>query len=248
LIPNSVSTLLGFLFLVTPGVSYEILRERRRPALQTSAFREAARIALWSLIFTIPAVVVLALLRPAFPNRLPDVLAWLVQGESYSDRFPSQVVTFLLAEIVVAQVLAIVAATLVGRHDRGVIRQGDIWHKVFAADCPPDREVQAMILTAKAEYRGTVVGYTTNADRDKRELELQNVHWRPNDATEMRPLPEPFDRVVIAATAILELWVNYRTEIEPPPSWWQQWKARRAHRRSLRTIKKRIRSHRRHAG
>jgi hypothetical protein len=150
--PNSVSTLLGFLFLVAPGVSYEIRRERRRPALQNSAFREAARIALWSLVFMTPTVVALALLSSVFPTHLPDVLAWSAQGKDYAKQFSSQIATFLLAEVVVAQMFAIVTAAVVGRQDRGVIRQGDIWHKVFAADRPPDREVQAMVLTAKCHF------------------------------------------------------------------------------------------------
>jgi cytochrome c biogenesis factor len=101
--PNSVSTLLGFLFLVAPGVSYEIRRERRRPALQNSAFREAARIALWSLVFMTPTVVALALLSSVFPTHLPDVLAWSAQGKDYAKQFSSQIASFLLAEVVVAQ-------------------------------------------------------------------------------------------------------------------------------------------------
>jgi hypothetical protein len=74
-------------------------------------------------------------------------------------------VTFLLAEVVVAQVFAIVTAAVVGRQDHGVIRQGDIWHEVFAADRPPDREVQAMVLTAKCRFP------------DRRQPEMVLLRW-----------------------------------------------------------------------
>jgi Family of unknown function (DUF6338) len=111
-------------------------RERRLPALQNSAFREAARIALWSLVFTNPTVVALALLSSVFPTHLPDVLAWSAQGKDYAKQFSSKIATFLFAEVVVAQVFAIVTAAVVGQQYRGVIRQADIWHKVFAVDRP----------------------------------------------------------------------------------------------------------------
>jgi hypothetical protein len=128
--------------------------------------------------------------------------------------------TFIIAEVILAQVLAWIVAAIVGRSERGRIHQGDNWHKVFAADVPRDREVQALILTKNAEYRGTVAGYTVNVDTSNRELELRHVTFRMRHGTNgAKCLPEPFDRVVVASPAIEEMWLHYRIEIEPRPSW-----------------------------
>jgi hypothetical protein len=120
-----------------------------------------------------------------------------------------------------------VAATI-GRRDRGRIHQGDVWHKVFAADVPRKREVQALILTKNAEYRGTVVGYTVNVDISNRELELRHVTFRMRSDSNGLPqyLPVPFDRVVIASAAVEEMWLHYRNEIEPHSPWWKRLMAR----------------------
>jgi Family of unknown function (DUF6338) len=238
MIPSSVPALFGFLFLVAPGVAYEIHRERRRPALQQSTFREASRVALWSLVFTTAAVAVLALARFALPRLLPDPSAWLAE-KGYAKQHGGAVGTFIVLEVTLAQVMAWGTAAVVGRHDRSRIRQGDIWHKVFAADVPRNREVQAVILTDNAEYRGTIVGYTVNADVSNRELELQHVTFRMRrGGEEARWLPEPFDRVVIASTAIQEMWLHYRNEIEPGPSWWRRMMAWRERGRTMSALQK----------
>lgn len=220
MIPDSVSAFFGFLFLVAPGVAYEIHRERHRPALQQSVFREASRVALWSLILTTLAVTALVLSRLALPQLfLPDPQAWW-SDQAYAKQHFGSVGTFIIAEVILAQVLAWIVASMVGRSERGRIHQGDIWHKVFAADVPHDREVQALILTKNAEYRGTVAGYTVNTDTSSRELELRHVTFRMRHGmNEAKYLPEPFDRIVVASTAIEEMWLHYRNEIEPVPSW-----------------------------
>ena len=56
--PDTLGALLAFLVFVAPGLCFELLRERRRPALEQTAFREASRIALTSLLFSGAALVV----------------------------------------------------------------------------------------------------------------------------------------------------------------------------------------------
>jgi hypothetical protein len=58
-IPQTILSLVAFLFLVAPGILFELRRERRRPGRKETAFREAARTALASLLFSVAAVLVL---------------------------------------------------------------------------------------------------------------------------------------------------------------------------------------------
>jgi uncharacterized membrane protein SpoIIM required for sporulation len=58
-IPQTVLSLVAFLFLVAPGILFELRRERRRPGRKETAFREAARTALAGLLFSVAAVLVL---------------------------------------------------------------------------------------------------------------------------------------------------------------------------------------------
>lgn len=225
MIPDSIATVLGFLFLIAPGLSYQIHRERRRPALEDTPFREASRVALWSLLLTVGSLLILGLLRWLVPSIIADPWQWLEHGRAYVKDHPRRVGLTLLLQLLLAQGLAWLVAAWAGRHERATIRQGDIWHKVFAIDVPPDRRVQAVVLTKNAEYRGIVAGYTTNADLTNRELQLiEPITFRLRHEPTPRPLPEPFDQVVIAASAIEELWLHHRISVEIPLSWWDRFR------------------------
>jgi hypothetical protein len=51
--PTTVGAFVGFAIFVVPGLCWELLRERKLPALRGSAFREAARVALTSGLFSL---------------------------------------------------------------------------------------------------------------------------------------------------------------------------------------------------
>jgi Family of unknown function (DUF6338) len=219
-IPNSIATFLGFLFLVAPGLAYDMHRERNRPAmLQQSTFREASRVALSSLLLTLGALAILYVVQRVATGWLPDPYEWYRVGSDYASQHPRETGIFFVGELLIAQALAWVAAGWLGRNDRADIRQGDIWHKAFAADVPPDRDVQVLVLTENAEYRGILSGYTVNADFSNRELELQEpIKYRLPHWKESQLLPEPYERVIIPASAIKELWAHSRIEKEPSAS------------------------------
>lgn len=60
MIPQTVGALIGFLIFIAPGVLWELLRERHRPPLDGSTFREAARVALMSVVLSGLAIAVVA--------------------------------------------------------------------------------------------------------------------------------------------------------------------------------------------
>ena len=195
--------------------------------LQQSTFREASRVALSSLLLTLGALFILYLVLLIEEEWLPDPYEWFRTGSQYVKQHPRSIGAFFIGELLIAQGLAWGAAAWLGRHDRADIRQGDIWHKVFSVDVPPNRHVQVLVLTGNAEYRGILGGYTVNADFTNRELELQEpIMYRLPHWDEARPLPEPYERVVIPASAIKELWAHHRIEMEPPRSLWKRALAR----------------------
>jgi Family of unknown function (DUF6338) len=66
-IPQTAAALLAFPALVAPGIVFENLRERRRPSIEQTTFREISGIALASLYFTVLSLTLLAGLRA--PNQ-----------------------------------------------------------------------------------------------------------------------------------------------------------------------------------
>ena len=108
MIPQTTAALIGFLFLVAPGIVFEMVQERRRPTLEQSPFREASRVALASLLFSLLALLALAALRTWLPASMPDAGRWLRQGGRYFAANYRLVASFLLAELALAVTLAAV--------------------------------------------------------------------------------------------------------------------------------------------
>lgn len=81
MIPEGFATFLTFLGLVAPGLVYQLVLERRQPRRGETTFREASRIALTSLAFTVTSLLALAIAQRFFaPARwLVDIPA-LIEG------------------------------------------------------------------------------------------------------------------------------------------------------------------------
>jgi hypothetical protein len=107
-IPQTVVAFVFFLLLVAPGVTYELLYERRRPAVSETAFREAARIALYSFWFSFVACGIIALLRLAFPTGLFDPVAFHSDSKSYLKSYFTAIVWTVALEVLIALVLVFI--------------------------------------------------------------------------------------------------------------------------------------------
>lgn len=66
MIPQTGATLLAFVFLVVPGIIFELLRRTRRPSVDRSPFEEFAVAVISSAAFTLMALAVLATFRAWF--------------------------------------------------------------------------------------------------------------------------------------------------------------------------------------
>lgn len=174
MIPTTAAQILLFLALVAPGLYFELLRERRRPAIGETAFREASRIALASILFDVAALAVLAIVRVIQPSWLPDPGRWLTYPAVYVPRHYALIAWAGLAELL----LALGFATLVDQLRRsrsGDMRPGGIWFQLFRAD-RPDNTVPwvSLRLIDGVEIAGFLSYYVPADDPAAREIALRH--------------------------------------------------------------------------
>jgi len=112
-IPQTVIGFFFFLLLVAPGVCYELLRERRRPAIHETAFREATRVALYSFGFSFSACVVIALLRIKLRTALFDPAAYNRDNKGYLDTFYTAMIWTVVVEVLIAFALVFIVDLIV---------------------------------------------------------------------------------------------------------------------------------------
>jgi hypothetical protein len=107
MIPKTVVEFFFFLLLVAPGVGYELLRERRAPKLDQTAFREVSRVALYSFWFSFSSCVIIALLRIPFPTGLFDPAAYVRDDKGYLNSYYRAVGWTVILEVSIAFALVI---------------------------------------------------------------------------------------------------------------------------------------------
>jgi Family of unknown function (DUF6338) len=82
-IPQTIVAFWFFLLLVAPGLTYELMRERRRPTIVGTAFREASRIALSSFTFSLLSFCMLIGIRQIKQEWIFDLGAYLREPTQY---------------------------------------------------------------------------------------------------------------------------------------------------------------------
>jgi hypothetical protein len=152
MIPQTIVGFFFFLLLVAPGVGYELLRERRTPKIDETAFREAARVALYSFAFSFAALGIVALLRICIATQLFDIGAYSRDGNEYVKTHHGVVIWTVVLEVLLAFTLVVVvdrinAAKVFPRIYRRLpnsiqkivaadIRRHGIWWDLFVASRP----------------------------------------------------------------------------------------------------------------
>jgi Family of unknown function (DUF6338) len=213
-IPDSAAALLALLGLVAPGLVYQSRRERRRPPAVESAFREASRVALTSLVFTVTATTVLVIAASSW-SALPDVSTWLRDPAAYLPDNYTKVGLFLLLELVLACSLAIAFEAVTGGGLRGNILAGSLWYGVLRRDVPAAAtRVWLWIVTKDGtELKGPLRGYTPGESDEVREISIGGapiLRLRPKaNATTGWETLDQWDSVVISASEIKYFLVIY---------------------------------------
>jgi hypothetical protein len=173
MIPGTFGTTLTFLAFVAPGLLFELLRERRRPSSEESAFREASRIALASLAFTLTTSLVMLGVRQLAPRMIADPSAWLLEGRLYLKDHFTLAMSSVLVELLIAMSLAAAVDSLLRRSPHGRIRAGGIWFHQFRVRCPDGATPWLHVrLADETEIWGFLGDYTTDERLSERELTL----------------------------------------------------------------------------
>jgi Family of unknown function (DUF6338) len=212
-IPSTFGALLAFLGLVAPGITFDLVTERRRPRQSSTAFREISRVALASLGFTLVAAGLLGLLRLAAPPAVPDIPQWITQGNRYIARHPAAVVTGLGLEVVVACALAVLGSWLFVRKSEGNISNYGAWYTVLRDDRPPDARAWVhLCLDDETQFWGYMRHYTPEDSAPVREIVLggDTLMWRRKGDDARSLMGDNWDAVCVNADHIRYLRVIYR--------------------------------------
>lgn len=175
MIPETLGAILVFLAFIVPGLAFELRRERRRPFIEETAFREASRIALTSTLFSLGALVVLALFRVLGATWLADPGQWLTGGQAYVATNLGAVVGSLLMFVAVALGLSLLTDWIFRRSAPGRIVPGSIWFSLFRQHRPEGATpwVHLRLKEDGTELWGFVGDYTPDQRLDHRELVLE---------------------------------------------------------------------------
>lgn len=236
MIPDTAAALLALLGLVAPGLVFELRRERRRPQAVETTFREASRVALTSLLFTLASLGVLLPLS-AIWSALPDVAHWLRNADEYVPDHYAAVAWFLGLEVTLAIALALAVEAMSAGNLRGNIVTGSVWYSVLRRDVPPAAKRTWLWITTQngTQFKGPLRSYTAGDGMDDREIALGGAPLRrlppgTDPITGWEEL-DKFDAVVISSADIRHFAVTYldvhgeTLRAEPPMSWWQRVRA-----------------------
>ncbi|MEV8440749.1 DUF6338 family protein [Actinosynnema sp. NPDC051121] len=225
MVPQTLGAVASFLALVAPGIVFELLRERRRAGFKESSFREASRVALGSLVFTLSASVLLIAVGAAVRavsgvHVVVDLERLVSDGAAYVRAHPALVTTSVLAELVLACALAALLDLLLARRRSEIasVQQQTAWHQVFRRDRPPGSVPWVHVhLVDGTSFFGFLRSHTASGVPEEREIVLEGVSMtylgKPLDGDESHVedvIGERWARVVIPATQIKYLRIQYR--------------------------------------
>lgn len=214
---STVIGLIWLVFLVAPGLLFDLLRERRLPTVQESAFRESSRVVLSGVIFNVLAVLVLRGVAIAGGPPTPDGRLWVADPRSYVVMNFDLVKRFIILELLLSLVFAFVTHVLLMRGAITRIKPVTGWHNAIRGDAPAGSTPAARVkLDDGTVYVGAIGAFTTgDVAPDEREIVLRSPIWAkaPNERN-LISVPREWQEVVLSGSRIKSLAVAYWTTRE----------------------------------
>jgi 3-deoxy-D-manno-octulosonic-acid transferase len=176
--PSTVLALILFFCFVTPGLVFELLQERSRPARQYSALRETSIIVVASVAFTLPSAIIILLVRLAARSWFPDFYELTDRPAQYSASHLPQVIGFIVELVLLAISFAWIADRVLRLRypPHAVIRNNPTWFEMINGQVRPEG-TKTVIVSAElkngASIQGAVKAHEPGKDQALAWLVLQ---------------------------------------------------------------------------
>lgn len=168
---SSLAALVGFLLLSAPGLVYEAVREKCRPAIEHTPLREAGRVTLASAVFTAAAAALLALDRLVFPWMFPDPDQWAASA-SYRKSHWLLASRTVVVGVVLACLLAGLVAWFLHRHAARMRPESVLWLATNTVRPKPHAVSTQVRLLGGEVYTGFLRGIDFSGDPGTRAISL----------------------------------------------------------------------------
>jgi Family of unknown function (DUF6338) len=217
LVPTTWLAVLFYVLLVAPGLLYDLLAERRRAKISESAFREASRTVLASLIISIISFSILAVIRWAHPAWMPDPNRLLGGAGDYIARHYRLILRTLLLEGGIALGIAGGFQWARTRRVRARLRPVSTWTKVFREECPQGFLPYVQVRLANGmTYVGQVGHFTADLETSDRELVLVPPLYVKKPDGQLKDMASEWQRIVVSGESVESLVVQYRPDLRCP--------------------------------
>ena len=223
MIPQTLGTLAAFLTLVAPGIVFELRRERRRARHQETAFREASRVALGSLTFTLASLLVLTGVQAMFSlvgvHLFLHPEAWLTSGDAYARQHLTLIIVSVTVELVLACTFAVSFDLILAKRgeEHASVRQWTAWRQALRLDRPKGTRPWAHVLLENgSSFFGYVRSHTPSGPMAEREIVIegetltyQGKPLRGGEEFEKKIIGDTWHRVVIPGSKITYIRICY---------------------------------------
>jgi hypothetical protein len=212
-LPTTWLSVLFYVLLVAPGLLYDLLLERRRVKARESAFREVSRTVLASLIISVIAFGILAIVRAIKPAWMPDPRQLFSHTGGYLARHYPLVLRTLLIEGGIALGIAAGFQLVRFRRSDARLRPVSTWTRVLREELPagflPHVEVR---LSDGTTYIGQVGHFTADLENSDRELVLVPLLFAQAPGGQLQNLAPEWQRLVISGDSVKSMAVQYRPD------------------------------------
>ncbi|MFI6307574.1 DUF6338 family protein [Amycolatopsis thailandensis] len=214
MVPSTVTSVLIFLLVVTPGIAVELQWQLTRPRRDESTFVEISRVLLAGVVLTATSAVLLAGLRLIVPGSVIDISELLRYGHKYVASNPGLMIRSVLGIPLLALALGVAAVDLFTSTRARRIAQTTLWHAVFAQAAPMGaRTFISLQLKDGTAVTGYQAGYSTDPDPAKREILLAApLTVRREHSGKKVELDNAWQRMVVAGSEISSFAVSYVSE------------------------------------
>jgi hypothetical protein len=218
-IPQTFAALLAFLVFVAPGLTYQLVRERRVPSYDETAFRETSRVALTSLIFSLAAISLLAAASTK-TTALPDLAAWYSTGNTYVKEHFSQVVLALVTQVALACLLAGLSARLLTLKSEATLSRKGPWFLMFREEKPKGTVPWLHVrMDDDTDVWGYLRSYSDPTKNDPGIIVLggTTLKWQRKGESKSSLFGDSWDAIWLPADKMRYVRVIYRDE--PADAW-----------------------------